>query len=295
MSSWEVSRPSKLLEYLLAVSGLGRTAIKRMLKHRVTAVNGIPTGRFDTPLVVGDIVSIGAKGYALFPVSDEGARIVYEDADILVAEKPAGLLTIATEKEKRRTLYYVLNEYLKPKHERVFIVHRLDRGASGLLVFAKHGVSKETLQSRWHDYQKEYYAVVEGVPEPSEGMLESYLRENTTGRVFSAEPSEHSKLSVTHYRVLKKARNRSLLWVTLASGRKHQIRVQLADIGHPIAGDRKYGIGSAGGVGRLGLHAARLSFRHPSSGKPLVFESPLPAPLEKLFLYRPRAAVRRAE
>ena len=212
-------------------------------------------------------------------------RVLYEDEAILVAEKPAGLLTIATEKVKTETLYYLLNEMLKKRklyRERIFIVHRLDRDASGLLVFAKNERAKRTLQADWENVEKKYYAVAEGAPLEASGEIRSHLVENKAMRTFSVEPSERSRLSVTHYRLLKKSRSYSLLEIRLDTGRKHQIRAHLSELGIPIVGDEKYGAQS-NPLRRLGLHAFFLSIFHPVSGKKMTFESKLPEIFKKLL------------
>ena len=205
-------------------------------------------------------------------------RIIYEDDALVVIEKPAGLLTIATDKVRDRTAYFMLNEHLRPKRQRVFIVHRLDRDASGLLVFAKTEQAKRFLQDHWKDFEKTYFAIVEGAPEKKSGTISSFLRQNKFLKVYSGRRTEDSKFSVTHYKVVQAGFPHSLLEINLETGRKHQIRVHLADLGHPIAGDKRYGA-KTNPAGRLALHASRLAFTHPVSGQRMVFESELPRTL----------------
>ncbi|HEX5000171.1 MAG TPA: RluA family pseudouridine synthase [Terriglobia bacterium] len=213
-------------------------------------------------------------------------RIVYEDPDILVADKPAGLLTMGTDKEKARTLYAVVRAYANGKRpsEKIFIVHRLDREASGLVVFAKTPEAKERLQDQFKDHSagRRYAAVVEGRVTPDEFTIRSYLAENAAHRVYSTPQPGRGKLAVTHVRVTGRSRTASRLEVKLETGRKHQIRVQLADRGHPIAGDKAYGSRS-NPFGRLALHGAALDFRHPRTGEQMRFSSPIPRSFDHPF------------
>jgi tRNA pseudouridine32 synthase/23S rRNA pseudouridine746 synthase/23S rRNA pseudouridine1911/1915/1917 synthase len=205
--------------------------------------------------------------------------IIYEDGDILVVEKPSGLLTIGTDRDKSRTLYSILTDYVRKGYsrsaKRIFIVHRLDRDTSGILVFAKSMEAKQRLQEGWDKTEKKYLAVVHGRCEINERTITSYLAENKAHVSYSTTDPEKGKLSHTSYRVLKDTKFFSLLEVNLLTGRKHQIRVHLAEIGHPVAGDDKYG-GKNDRYKRLALHAKSLSFRHPFSGKQLAFETQIP-------------------
>jgi 23S rRNA pseudouridine1911/1915/1917 synthase len=206
-------------------------------------------------------------------------RIVFEDDSIIVVEKPAGLLTMATETERSRTLYKTLREIANRKRpaEKIFIVHRLDREASGLLVFAKTVEAKERLQEQFknHSAGRRYIAVVEGRVLPADFTIRSYLAENAAFRVYSARNPSAGKLAVTHVHVMKANPKATLIEVRLETGRKHQIRVHLAERGHPIVGDKAYGSRS-NPLKRLALHAAKLDFRHPLTGRPMHFEAPYP-------------------
>ncbi len=205
--------------------------------------------------------------------------ILHEDRDILVVDKPPGLLTIATQDQKTRTAYYMLTDYVRKgcakSNNRLFIVHRLDRDASGILVFAKSVQAKETLQKEWSDARKKYLAVVHGHFKTPADTLSSYLTENRQFRVYSTPDTKIGKFSETAYKVIKETPTLSLLEIDLLTGRKHQIRVHLADSGHPIVGDKKYGKGKPAHK-RLALHAFSLSFLHPYSGKPCHFETGIP-------------------
>ena len=211
--------------------------------------------------------------------------ILYEDNDILVAVKPSGLLTMGTDRDKSRTLFALLTDYVRKGYsksaKRIFIVHRLDRDTSGVIIFAKSMEAKLKLQGQWEETGKKYIAVVHGRFEKREGTITSYLAENKAHLVYSTPDASKGKLSHTSYRVLKDTREFSLLEVNLLTGRKHQIRVHLADIGHPVLGDDKYGKGKDKNK-RLALHAGSISFLHPSSGKRLTFETGFPEYFNKL-------------
>ena len=203
-------------------------------------------------------------------------EIVFEDDSIIVVDKPAGLLTMATETERAKTVYAALRAYAKSKkrEEKIFIVHRLDREASGLLVFAKTVEAKEKLQQQFRDHTagRRYVAVVEGRVDPDEFTIRSYLAGNAALRVYSTRRRGAGKLAVTHVRVLKRNPQTTLVEARLETGRKHQIRVHLAERGHPIVGDKMYG-GRLNPIRRLALHGAHLAFRHPKTGKLMQFDS----------------------
>jgi RluA family pseudouridine synthase len=205
--------------------------------------------------------------------------ILYEDSDILVAVKPPGLLTMGTERDKTRTLYAMLTAYVRkgyPKSpKRIFIVHRLDRDTSGIVIFAKSMEAKLRLQGRWEETEKKYIAVVHGRCEKTEATISTYLAENKAHVVYSTTDSTKGRLSHTAYRVLNDTKEFSLLEVNLLTGRKHQIRVHLAEIGHPVVGDEKYGEGKKA-YNRLALHAKSIFFTHPISGRRLTFDTGFP-------------------
>lgn len=214
-----------------------------------------------------------------------GLDIIHEDRDIIVVNKTAGLLTIGTGRDGGRTAHAALDDYVKKgnykSRERIFVVHRLDRDTSGVLVFARTEKAKLTLQKNWQEAAKTYLAFVEGHPDPDEGMIESYLVENDARRVFSSTDKRKGKLSKTKYKVIKIVGERALLEIHLLTGRKNQIRVHLADEGWPIVGDGKYGRKIRDNK-RLALHAQELSFDHPYSGKRMTFCAPVPATFHKM-------------
>ena len=216
----------------------------------------------------------------------KGLQILYEDKDLLVVYKPAGLLTVATATNKTRTAYYFLTDYVRkgnPKsRNRVFTVHRLDQWTSGVLVFAKSEEIKLRLQAQWKDTEKKYLAVVHGRLRKKEGVISSYLAENKAFVVYSTRNPEKGKLARTAYKVLKETPRFSLLEITLLTGRKNQIRVHLADVGHPVVGDRKYG--KPGDIcKRLALHSKSISFKHPATGESLTFDTNPPDYFRRLL------------
>lgn len=283
-----VSEPAELLAYCFAAwPEVKKTQVRAWLKHQAITVNDRPVSQFNHPLVVGDVVAVRTDRFAApKSVLGSGIKVFHEDADLIVIDKPSGLLSIASEAEQERTAYYYLTDHVRRgnplSRERVWIVHRLDRETSGLMVFAKTPEAKELLQSRWDLAHKTYEAVVEGKLASESGTFESDLDETNPYRVLIARPSEKTRHAVTHYRVLARSTWRSLVELTLQTGRRHQIRVQLSDAGCPIIGDKKYGAKSDP-AHRLGLHACALRFPHPKTGKELRFASPLPKELAKLF------------
>lgn len=213
-------------------------------------------------------------------------RIVYEDDDIIVVDKPAGLLTIATEREKLDTAYRTLTDHVRKSdaRARIFIVHRLDRDTSGLLLFAKSAVVKRALQDHWHETVRErrYVAVVEGRVAGESGTIRSNLVQNRAYRMYSSKRTGEGKPAVTHFEVTAGNTLFTLLSIWLETGRKNQIRVHMQDIRHSIAGDRRYGA-TTNPIHRLALHAQILSFSHPRTGRVLRFESPVPPAFLRLI------------
>jgi tRNA pseudouridine32 synthase/23S rRNA pseudouridine746 synthase/23S rRNA pseudouridine1911/1915/1917 synthase len=209
----------------------------------------------------------------------KGLEILYEDKDIIVVDKPAGLLTVGTANNKTNTAYYKLTDYVRKgnskSRSRIFIVHRLDQSTSGVLVFAKNEEAKFRLQSHWKDTEKKYVAVVYGQLAKKEDVITSYLAESKVFIVYSTPDTTKGKLAHTAYKVLKESRQFSLLEINLLTGRKNQIRVHLADKGHPVVGDRKYGK-PKDAFRRLALHSKSISFKHPHTGRQMTFETRMP-------------------
>ena len=216
----------------------------------------------------------------------KGLSILYEDRDILVVDKISGLLTVSSEKVIDNTAYYFLNEYVRKGNQksrnRVFIVHRLDRDTSGVIVFAKNEKAKRYLQEEWQGFEKKYYALVHGTMPDKKGVITSYLAENSVHKMYSGADPQKGKLAKTSYKVLRESSKYSLLEIDLLTGRKNQIRVHLADKGCPVAGDKKYGVKKKG-ITRLTLHAASLTIVHPFSKEKMTFSTKLPAYFESLM------------
>lgn len=216
----------------------------------------------------------------------KGLEIIYEDDEILVVNKPAGLLTVGTATNKSRTVYCFLTDYVRkgnPKsRKQIFTVHRLDQWTSGVLIFAKSEEIKEVLQNQWQETEKKYIAVVHGKLAQKEGIISSYLAENKVFKVYSTKDTDNGKLAYTAYKVLKENEKFSLLEINLLTGRKNQIRVHMADKGHPVVGDRKYGTEKEL-YKRLALHSHSISFKHPKTGKWMIFKTKVPVFFHQLL------------
>lgn len=215
----------------------------------------------------------------------KGLTILFEDRDLLVVDKSNGFLTVSTDRGHEKTAYSALNDYVKKGNhrskERVFVVHRLDKDTSGVLLFAKSEKAKIYLQEQWANFSKTYFAVVHGIPSEKEGTITSYLLENKAHRMYSSKDETKGKYSKTGYKTVKSGRNFSLLEIALYTGRKNQIRVHLSEKGHPVVGDKAYGKGDKGVKG-LALHAAKLSIKHPHSKEEMIFETPAPSYFKSL-------------
>jgi len=284
-----VAAPAELLPFLSATwPEVKRTQMKLWLKHQSVLVNDRPVTQFNHPLVPGDVVALRTGKFAT-PKAElpGGLKIVYEDSAIVVIDKPAGLLSMATPAEPEKTAYAMLTDYFRrgqdQGRERVFIVHRLDRETSGLMLLAKTAEAKASLQTRWDSFEKRYEAVCEGRMKEDAGTFESDLDESNPYKVHTApRASELTRHAVTHFRVIKRTPFRTLVELTLDTGRRHQIRVHLSQAGHPIIGDEKYGA-TSNPAKRLGLHAVALRFTHPVTKKDIRLTSPLPKELAQLF------------
>ncbi len=274
-----VTTEGELLEYMYSsITDRSRTTVKSFLRNSQVSVNGVQTTKHNHLLRVGDTIEINL-GVAEKLFKSPLLRVVYEDDDIILIDKRYGVLSMATDREREKTAYYVVSDYLKSKdrNNRVFIVHRLDRETSGLLLFAKTQEIQHKLQYNWNDniLERRYVAVVEGAPEKPEGVIESYLAENSAFTVYVTKNPEEGELAITKYSTLKKGRDNTLIDLELETGKKNQIRVHLQQIGCPIIGDRKYG-GGVSPIGRLALHAYRMRFIHPTTGKEMEFDLGIP-------------------
>ena len=281
----KVAEPSTLLPFLnQCLKPMSRSAIKEILKGSRVRIGSQIITQHDHPLSPGDEVEILVRGLvAQVRSTFSGLGIVYEDSTIIVIDKPAGLLSVATEVQREHTAFALLGAQLDTRRGgRPYVVHRLDKDTSGLLVFARSPEIRDKLQGEWPGVTKTYLAVVEGtLPEPH-GFIESYLAEGRDMQVRETPPLEGGKLARTEYTVLATNEGNSLVEVILHTGKKHQIRVHMKKIGCPVWGDPLYGEGKKSGR-RLGLHAWKLTIPHPASGKPIDLISPLPGVLQQLF------------
>jgi 23S rRNA pseudouridine1911/1915/1917 synthase len=288
---FQVASRCELLPYLLGPPlGLSRKAAKDLLRFGAVQVRHKSVGReeavrHDTQLEPGDVVAIATRKPASDPSRElYGLKIVHLDEAIVVVEKPAGLLSMGSAGEKERTAHRILNEHLKTltksRAQQIFIVHRLDRETSGLMVFARSAAVQANLKREWKKVTKKYLAVVEGVLANGQGTLRNNLIETRSLMVRCVDHG--GELAITHYCVRQTRGDESLVELTLETGRKHQIRVQLAAIGHPIIGDRRYGA-SSDPARRLALHSWELSLGHPVTGASMEFRSALPRVLRSLI------------
>ena len=283
--TYAVTQEDTLLSFLLAnVKGKSRNNLKSLLARRLVAVDGKPEHRFDHPLTPGQsvtILSVSAPERDKLPF-----EILHEDEHIIAINKPAGLLSIANEKEKERTAYHMVTDYVKNQHmdNRIFVIHRLDKETSGVLLFARDEQTKLAFQEGWNErvIRRGYTAVVEGVPREPKGTVRSYLVETSTHMVFSGDPGPNAKEAITHYRTLKTGHGFSLVDVEIATGRKNQIRVHMKDLGNPIAGDKRYG-SKTNPLGRLCLHAGELILVHPLTGEEVTFRARTPKEFHRIF------------
>lgn len=281
-----VKENAELLEFLIRqLPHKSRNNIKSLLTKKQVLVDGNVVKQFNHPLSGGQLVEI--TNTRMNPEQKfKQYTIVFEDDNIIVIEKQAGLLSIATKDEKRATAYSLLSGHVKrqDKSNKIFIVHRLDRETSGLMIFAKNEEVKHKLQEAWNDtiIDRTYIAVVEGNVEKPEGTIVSYLVEDKVFRMHSSQNPAKGQKAITNYKVLKKNKGLTLLKVNLKTGRKNQIRVHMQELGHPVIGDKKYGA-TFSPIKRLGLHAQQLSFIHPVTREQLNFETKIPGVFQALF------------
>ncbi|MDQ6419594.1 RluA family pseudouridine synthase [Paenibacillus sp. LHD-117] len=279
ISQYTVKEPTELLLFLLHKQAkLGRNSVKAILARGQVSVNDKVVKEYNYPLQPGQTVII-RKDRVVEEAPLIGLTILHEDEDIIVIQKNAGLLSIASAQETEMTAYRQLMSHVRAKDpgSRVFVVHRLDRDTSGIMMFAKSEKVQQLLQNDWQDAVKErtYVALVEGKVKKPEGTISSWLRESSTLKMYSSQRPNDGQHAVTHYKTIQSSSSFTLLEVQLETGRKNQIRVHMEDIGHPIVGDKKYGSKSKA-LNRLGLHARVLAFVHPSTGQPMRFETEIP-------------------
>lgn len=284
---YNVSEPAELMDFLMQkMAGISRNKVKSLLANRVILVDNAIVTQYNFELKPGMKVQMTrAKNNREF--KNPMLKLVYEDAYIIVVEKKEGLLSVSTERQKERTAQHILNEYVKRSHRfnRVFVVHRLDRETSGLMMYAKDEKTQNTLRDNWHDIVKDrrYISIVSGEMEKDYGTIESWLTDRKLYVSSSPVDDGEGKFAVTHYKTIKRSNGYSLVELDLETGRKNQIRVHMSDLGHPVIGDERYG-SDCNPLGRLALHAFKLCFYHPVTGELMEFETPYPTAFKGLML-----------
>lgn len=278
MNKYYVKKESTLMDFLL--NHYNKKNVKNLLKFKQVLVNGQVISQFDYQLNVNDEVIVDKNAG-----NNTNLDIIYEDKELIVINKPAGLLSMAGGNEKEKTAYHLVGEYLKSKNKnaRVFIVHRLDKDTSGVLMFAKNEVIKNKFQNNWNEivYKRGYLAIVEGKLKNKHGTIKNHLDESKTQMVYISNNGK-GKLAITHYKVLKESRYNSLVEVFLDTGRKNQIRVHMQSLGHSIVGDKKYGA-TTNPIKRMGLHSHVFAFVHPDTKAKMEFKAVVPDEFKKMF------------
>lgn len=283
-----VKEEMELMDFLASkMSDASRNKLKTLLTKRLVYVDNVITTQYNFLLKPGMRVQV-SKDKNRKEFSNRLLKIVYEDAYIIVVEKHEGLLSVNTDRQKERTAYTILTEYVQRsgKHHRIYIVHRLDRDTSGLMMFAKDEKTQRVLRDYWHEIvtDRRYVAVVAGEMEKEYDTIVSWLTDRTL-YVSSSSYDDGGSKSITHYRTIKRANGYSLMELDLETGRKNQIRVHMQSLGHPIIGDGRYGgENTPNPIGRLALHAFKLCFHHPVTDEIMEFETPYPSAFKKLFI-----------
>ena len=285
--SLTVDKENTLLAFLfIKLEGRSKTSIREILKSGRVTINDRGTTQFNQKIVPGDVVKILPR-----PKKQQGAiktdnlTILYEDNHIIVINKKEGLLSVGTAGDKENTAYHILNQYVKQQGygRHIYVIHRLDRKTSGVMMFAKTSQARDVLRQNWHDIvvERSYYAVAEGKVEKQSGEIMSWLTEDKMLKIHSSPIDNGGVKAITNYKVIQQNDNYSLLKLNLETGRKNQIRVHLQSIGHSVAGDLKYDA-QTNPAKRVCLHAATLTFNHPITKKELKFEVPVPNVFFKL-------------
>lgn len=278
MKKYQVKKDILLMDFLL--NYYNKKNVKNLLKYKLVMVNENIISQFDFPLKIEDIVIVNKK-----EDNKHNLEIIYEDKELIVINKPSGLLSISGGNEKENTAYHLVGEYLRNKNKKakVFVVHRLDKDTSGILMFAKNEEIKNKLQNNWNKivYKRGYLAIIEGKLKKKSGTIKNYLDESKTQMVYITN-NKKGKLAITNYHVLKETRYNSLVEIFLDTGRKNQIRVHMQSLGHSIVGDKKYGA-TTNPIKRMGLHSHIFAFVHPDTKKKMIFEAGFPEEFKKIF------------
>lgn len=282
---YPVNKNCELLSFLLeTLKGQSRNSVKSLLTNHRVSVDGAPISQYNFQLTKGDVVIISKT--PIHKKTRSNLPIIFENDEIIVINKPSGLLSIASDKEKGSTAYRMLTDYVqqKDKHNRIYVVHRLDEDTSGVLMVAKNEKLRDALQDKWNELvsSRGYIAIVEGHLTNKSGTIRSYLKKNAQNMMYSSKKEGDGQLAITHFVVKKESKDYSLLDVHIDSGRKNQIRVHLGDLGHHVVGDDKYG-NPSNPLKRLGLHAYELILEHPFTHKTMKFTAPIPKEFDSLF------------
>lgn len=286
IKEYEVKENMRLIDFLLlTLKNKSRNNIKSLLSHHQVLIDGNPVSQFDFEVVKGDIVMISPS--RIKPSHNKSKiNVIYEDDDFLAIDKPSGLLSVATDKEKTVTAYRLATDYVRAKDpkSRLFVCHRIDKDTSGVLLFAKNNEIRVALQDDWNIFVKkrEYIALVEGYMKKDEGTRTSWLLETKTNLMYSSKKAGDGLKATTHYKVIKKNDNYSLLNVLIDTGRKNQIRVHMKELGHMVVGDEKYK-SNENPIKRLGLHALTLSFIHPFNNNLIEIKTKTPDVFYSVF------------
>lgn len=282
---YDVDKECGLLEFLLSNVSESHSKIKATLKGRGVKVDGKFVTQFDFPLKPGMKISVSKTKRNQNMFKSRWLKIVYEDRWLIVVEKAAGILSMAAG-HSSLNVKSVLDDYFRKSRQkcRAHVVHRLDRDTSGLMVYAKDIETEQAFEHNWHDivYDRRYVAVVSGEIVENEGTVTSWLKDNKAYITYSSPVDNGGKYAVTHYHVMARTTDHSLVEFILETGRKNQIRVHSADMGHPVCGDVKYGNGDDP-LHRLCLHAYLLCFEHPVTHEKMEFETPVPAVFRRMF------------
>lgn len=275
---YKVTHECELLEFLYEIFiDSSKTSVKSLLSNHRVLVDGAPISQFNYKLYPGDVVMIAKTG--IRQKARSNLPILFEDDEMIVINKPSGLLSVASDKEKGSTAFRIVSDYVqqKDKHNRIFVVHRIDEDTSGVLMFVKNSKLRDALQDKWNDLviKRGYFAIIEGEMKEKSGTITSYLKKNSLNLMYSSFKKGDGQLAITKYKTLKTNDKYSLLDVEIETGRKNQIRVHFGEKGHNIIGDDKYG-NPSNPLGRLGLHAYELKLTHPFTGKVLDFTTTMP-------------------
>lgn len=288
IKEYKVNKDIGLLEFLLEkLTNKSRNNIKSLLSHKMISVDGNVVSQFDFQLSKGDTVSIGKTTMKQkVQAKKTKLNIIYEDDDFIAINKPSGLLSIATEKEREFTAYHYLMDYIRAGNlkNRVFVVHRIDKDTSGVLIVVKNSKLKDKLQLNWNELvsERKYIAIVEGTLKKKEGTIKTWLKEGNNTTMYSSHIKDDGQEAITHYKVLKENGKYSMLEVKIDTGRKNQIRVHMMEMGHPVIGDEKY-LSKTNPLKRLGLHNNVLELKHPFTKKVYRFVAPVPTSFKELF------------